>query len=189
MWGISATPERFNQAIARWTVQRTNKMIAVPLEAVRASGLLKDKIVLDNPASGQVEGDTSFIRAGVVQTLKFEEEWRRYASEQNGATGVASDGRSGSQQPSEAEMAEILGSIFGAWEGLRDQNVVNTFGEHTAISAGGRTVGYMAPQDIQDDPQVRVVLCKDAISTGWDCPRAEVRCRFGPPWSTPTSRR
>ena len=32
----------------------------------------------------------------------------------------------------------------------------------------------VTPQEIQDDPDVRVVLCKDAISTGWDCPRAEV---------------
>ncbi len=52
--------------------------------------------------------------------------------------------------------------------------MVNAFGEHTAISAGGHHIAYMAPQDIQDDLDVRVVLCKDAISTGWDCPRAEV---------------
>jgi type III restriction enzyme len=43
-----------------------------------------------------------------------------------------------------------------------------------AISVDGHTISYITPQDIQDDSDVRVVLCKDAISTGWDCPRAEV---------------
>ncbi|MDO3394910.1 DEAD/DEAH box helicase family protein [Nocardioides sp. SOB44] len=180
VWGISATPERFNQAIARWTVQRTNKMITVPLEAVRGSGLLKDKIVLDNPAAGQVEGDTSFIRAGVEQTLQFEDDWRTYAGEQNEPPVVPAMVVQVPNKPSEAEMSEILGTIFGAWDDLHDYNVVNTFGEHTAISVNGWTIAYMAPQDIQDDPQVRVVLCKDAISTGWDCPRAEVLVSLRP---------
>ena len=71
-------------------------------------------------------------------------------------------------------MSDILTAIFGAWDGLRAENVVNTFADHTAISSNGRAIAYVAPQDIQDDQDIRVVLCKDAISTGWDCPRAEV---------------
>ncbi|MGV1009940.1 MAG: hypothetical protein ACOYBY_15220 [Dermatophilaceae bacterium] len=71
-------------------------------------------------------------------------------------------------------MGEYLAAIFGAWDGLTDRNVINTFGEHAAISVDGHTITYLEPQDIQDDSDVRVVLCKDAISTGWDCPRAEV---------------
>lgn len=174
VWGISATPERFNQAIAKWDTNRTNKMVSVPIEEVRASGLLKDKIVLDNPAAGQVGGDTTFVRAAVAQTIQFEESWHGYATEQNEPPVLAALVVQVQNKPSDAETKEILDAIFESWEGLRDINVVNTFGEHTAISVGGHTIGYMAPQDIQDDQDVRVVLCKDAISTGWDCPRAEV---------------
>lgn len=174
VWGISATPERFNQAIARWDTNRTNKMVTVPIEEVRSSGLLKDKVVLDNPAAGQVGGDTTFIRAGVAQTLKFQEAWHEYATSENEPPVVPALVVQVPNTPSDAVMKEILDAIFGSWEGLRDINVVNTFGEHVAISAGGHTVGYMAPQEIQDDQDIRVVLCKDAISTGWDCPRAEV---------------
>ncbi|WNB85762.1 hypothetical protein [Cellulomonas sp. ATA003] len=36
----------------------------------------------------------------------------------------------------------------------------------------------MPPEDIQDRTGVRVVLCKTAITTGWDCPRAEVLLSF-----------
>ena len=33
---------------------------------------------------------------------------------------------------------------------------------------------YVAPQNVHDATHIRVLLAKDAISTGWDCPRAEV---------------
>ncbi len=174
IWGISATPERFNQALARWGNHRTNKSIPVPIDEVRASGLLKDKIILDNPASGQLEGDTTLIRAAVAQTLQFEQTWHAYATAQNEPPVQPVLVVQVPNTPTPAELTEILAAIFGEWEQLRDENVVNTFGEHTAISVSGHTIAYMAPQDIQDDRDIRVVLCKDAISTGWDCPRAEV---------------
>jgi superfamily II DNA or RNA helicase len=174
VWGISATPERFNQAIARWSSQRTNKLVTVPIDEVRSSGLLKDKIILDNPAAGQVEGDTTFARAAVGQTVKFQEAWHAYATSQKEPPVLPVMVVQVQNKPSDAEMREILDAIFDSWENLRDENVVNTFGEHTAISVAGHIITYMAPQDIQDDQDIRVVLCKDAISTGWDCPRAEV---------------
>lgn len=174
VWGISATPERFHQAIARWGDQRTISTITVPIDEVRASGLLKDKIILDSPASGQIEGDTTFIRAAVSQTNAFEAAWTTYAMAQNEPPVAPALVVQVQNKPSDAEMNDILTAIFDSWEGLKDGNVVNTFGEHTAISVGGHTIAYMAPQDIQDDQDIRVVLCKDAISTGWDCPRAEV---------------
>lgn len=174
VWGISATPERFHQAIERWAENRTTTNVPVRIEDVRNSGLLKDKIVLDSPEAGQVDGDTTFVRAGVKQTRVFEDEWKTYATGQNEPPVIPALVVQVPNSPSDAEMNEVLDAIFGAWDGLRDEQVVNTFGEHTAISVGGHTIGYMAPQEIQDDQSVRVVLCKDAISTGWDCPRAEV---------------
>ncbi|MDN4175579.1 DEAD/DEAH box helicase family protein [Nocardioides sp. SOB77] len=174
VWGISATPERFNQAIARWASRSNNKMVPVPIEDVRASGLLKDKVILDNPRRGQVDGDTTLIRAGVEQTLEFERAWAAYAAEQGEPAVKPALVLQVPNRPSDAEMSEYLDAIFSEWSGLRDSNVVNTFGEHTALTIGGRVIPYMAPHEVQDDQSIRVVLCKDAISTGWDCPRAEV---------------
>jgi len=173
VWGISATPERFVRAIKRWEVQRTSREVSVPIEAVRSSGLLKDKIVLDNPA-GTHAGDTTLVRAAVAQTLIFEETWNSYTAEQGEPSVTPALVVQVHNTPSDADLAELLAAIFGEWPGLQDANVVNTFGEHTALNINGHTVKYMAPQEIQDDPDVRVILCKDAISTGWDCPRAEV---------------
>jgi type III restriction enzyme len=33
---------------------------------------------------------------------------------------------------------------------------------------------YISPQDIQASPQIQVVFFKSALTTGWDCPRAEM---------------
>ena len=38
----------------------------------------------------------------------------------------------------------------------------------------------MKPQDVQGRPHIRVLFAKDAVSTGWDCPRAEVLMSFRP---------
>jgi len=173
VWGISATPERFVRAIARWDVQRTSREVNVPIEAVRSSGLLKDKIVLDNPAGTHV-GDTTLVRAAVAQTLVFEQTWNSYTTAQSEPAVTPALVVQVHNTPTDADMTELLAAIFEEWPGLRDANVVNTFGEHTALSINGHTIKYLAPQEIQDDPDVRVILCKDAISTGWDCPRAEV---------------
>ncbi|MGV1009095.1 MAG: DEAD/DEAH box helicase [Dermatophilaceae bacterium] len=95
VWGISATPERFVRAIDRWEVERTYRAVTVPLDEVRASGLLKDKIILDNPAAGQIRGDTTLIRAAVTQVRRFEVDWRNYTSAQSSLVfGVENDPRS-----------------------------------------------------------------------------------------------
>ena len=39
---------------------------------------------------------------------------------------------------------------------------------------------YISPERVQDETWVRVLIAKDAISTGWDCPRAEVMVSFRP---------
>lgn len=58
-------------------------------------------------------------------------------------------------------------------------------GEHKTQKFGQYMVPYIAPERVQDDTSVRVLLAKDAISTGWDCPRAEVMVSFRPA-SSPT---
>lgn len=174
VWGISATPHKFDLAMA----SRNTKKVGVSIADVRSSGLLKDLILLDNPASEQPTGDTTLVRAGVESLLTFERSWAEYAETQNEVAVLPALVIQVGNTPSDAELEELLDAVFGAWPALKDKNVVNTFAEHASLSVGAHLVRYMLPQDIQDDSDVRVVLCKDAISTGWDCPRAEVLVSF-----------
>lgn len=174
VWGISATPHRFDVAMA----SRNTRKVGVLISDVRTSGLLKDLIVLDNPASDQPTGDTTLVRAGIGRALAFEQSWAEYAETQNETAVMPVLVVQIGNVPTDAELEELLDAIFGAWPGLKDFGVVNTFADRTSLSIGGHVIRYMLPQDIQDDTDVRVVLCKDAISTGWDCPRAEVLVSF-----------
>lgn len=61
-----------------------------------------------------------------------------------------------------------------------ETSVAHVFGEHTTQKFGPYSVPYIEPQRVQDDTHVRVLIAKDAISTGWDCPRAEVMVSFRP---------
>lgn len=45
---------------------------------------------------------------------------------------------------------------------------------------GSHLVPYVSPEKVQDYSHIRVLIAKDAISTGWDCPRAEVMVSFRP---------
>ncbi len=45
---------------------------------------------------------------------------------------------------------------------------------------GQQGVPYIEPQRVQDAVLMRVLLAKSAISTGWDCPRAEVLVSMRP---------
>ena len=57
-------------------------------------------------------------------------------------------------------------------------SVAHVFGEHTTQRFGQHQVPYIEPQRVQESTWVRVLIAKDAISTGWDCPRAEVMVSF-----------
>ena len=56
----------------------------------------------------------------------------------------------------------------------------HVLGDHSTQKFGAWEVDWIEPQRVQDEPHVRVLVAKDAISTGWDCPRAEVLVSFRP---------
>ena len=50
----------------------------------------------------------------------------------------------------------------------------NVFGEHEDIKTSAGNIPYCPPEDVAERTEIRVLFAKDAVSTGWDCPRAEV---------------
>lgn len=177
--GISATAERLNKALEQQNRRRYN--VSVPIEDVRRSGLVKDRITLAPAAvAGEVVADTTFIRLGVDKTLEYERRWTEYAASQGEPAVTPAmviqlpDERS-EDDSFKTLLRSVVDSVLQQWPGLIALQIVHTFGEHAPIDlGGGRAIRYMAPQDIQDATEVRVVLAKNAITTGWDCPRAEV---------------
>lgn len=183
VWGISATVARFEEAMRAAEVEDSRVHLgAVQVDPIRIqeSGLLKDDIVLDFPAE---TGDfsTVLLRRGTRKIVESSKAWQDYANEQ-GTTDLVVPLMvlQVPNKPDRDQMKQALDVIFDEWPELHGDAIANVFGEHTSEEYGPYSVPYIPPERVQDASHVRVLLAKDAISTGWDCPRAEVMVSFRP---------
>jgi type III restriction enzyme len=180
VWGISATVERFNDAMqgAKDRIKLPN--VAVDNAAVQASGLLKDTITLDLPDEVGTF-DTVLAREAAKACRESSALWEQYAEQENLPEPVRSLlVVQVPNKPTAADIKRLLDTIYDEWKELSPNAVANVFGEHADEKYGSHAVPYIAPQDVQDASHVRVLLAKDAISTGWDCPRAETLVSLRP---------
>ena len=178
VWGISATPERFQEAMAvARTPSRTHRDIEVPVDEVRASGLLKDTLHIRYPEERQPS--TSTLTRLAVQNLRMmSDRWAAYAAAQSEPPVNPALVVQVRAQETDATLTEIINTVRDAWPELTDRALGHALESHTALTVGSHAVRYIAPEDIQDDPDLRVVLFKEALTTGWDCPRAETMLSF-----------
>lgn len=174
--GISATPERFQAAMS--AAGRLMRLVDVPPGDVRQSGLLKDRILLRSIAEDQA-ADNTMLALAVTDLKSASEAWLAHHE----ATGdrfvepllvVQVE-----QSVTSVRLAEILATIESAWPELTDMAVAHAFGDpHGPLQVGDKAVRYLPPEAIAGDDRARVVLFKSALTTGWDCPRAEVLVSF-----------
>lgn len=180
VWGISATVERFNAAMTDMTGRATLPNVVVDSAKVQASGLLKDTIILDVPKeAGQF--DTVLVRRGTDKLKEISSAWEAYGQQQDDAgTVLPLMVLQVPNAPDHNDIGRALDTIFTQWSDLPEDAVAHVFGEHSTQTFGRHTVPYISPERVQESTWVRILIAKDAISTGWDCPRAEVMVSFRP---------
>ena len=180
VWGISATVERFNTAMTGSEGRSTLPNVVVDSAQVQESGLLKDTIILDIPDEiGPF--DTVLVRRATDKIKESSAAWAEYAKQQDDAEIVQPlMVLQVPNTPDPNDIGRSLDTIFQQWPGLRHDAIAHVFGDHITQTFGGYTVPHISPERVQDSTWVRVLLAKDAISTGWDCPRAEVMVSFRP---------
>jgi type III restriction enzyme len=176
--GISATVERFNRAMEGAQGRGTLPNVEVDSGKVQDSGLLKDTIILEAPKEvGPF--DTVIVRRATQKLKESTEEWAAYARMQDGQDPVLPlMVLQVPNTPDPDEIGKSLSAIFQEWPDLHANSVAHVFGDHKAMRFGAHDVPYIEPQRVQEDTWVRILIAKDAISTGWDCPRAEVMVSF-----------
>ncbi len=180
VWGISATVERFNRAMAVATDRATLPNVVVDSGRVQESGLLKDTIALDVPdEEGQFR--TVLVRRGADKLKEVSTAWADYAKAQGEPTMVRPlMVLQVENKPNPKEIGEAIDTILQRWPELSSAAFAHVFGDHTTQTFGAHAVPYISPERVEDEASVRVLIAKDAISTGWDCPRAEVMVSFRP---------
>jgi type III restriction enzyme len=174
--GISATPDRFRAAMS--AAGRTMRVVEVTPAEVRESGLLKDRILIRNIAEDQ-SADNTMLALAVADLRASNEAWRAH----HDATGdrLVEPLLVVQVEPkvTPGRLTEILSTIESAWPELSDYAIAHAFGDpHGPLTVGEKTIRYLPPEAISDDDRARVVLFKSALTTGWDCPRAEVLVSF-----------
>jgi type III restriction enzyme len=178
VWGISATVERFKKAMEGAQKRITLPDVVVDSTKVQESGLIKDTIILDIP-DDVGDFDTVLVRRATDKLKASTEAWAEYAKQQDDAhTVIPLMVLQVPNTPDPNDIGRALDTIYQQWPGLPSSSVAHVFGDHTTRQFGNRNVPYISPERVQDSTWVRVLIAKDAISTGWDCPRAEVMVSF-----------
>ena len=180
--GMSATTQRFNMLV-EGTSSTIHKSV-VSADEVRASGLLKDRIVITYPDEGSVNNDMAILQAAADDWKEKWDHWYQYCYEQHYAyvnpVFVIQVLNGSGNRISDTDLDDCLQKIEER-TGFRFETgqVVHTFGQTNAsISINGIDVPYEEPSRISDDRNIRVVFFKENLSTGWDCPRAETMMSF-----------
>jgi hypothetical protein len=178
VWGISATVERFDTAMTGKEGRAMLPNVVVDPAKVQDSGLLKDTIILDIPDEvGRF--DTVLVRRGTEKIRASSAAWAQYAKRQD-ETEIVKPLMvlQVPNAPDHDKIGHALNTIFEYWPELPHDAIAHVFGEHSSQTFGAYKVAYISPERVQESDWVRVLIAKDAISTGWDCPRAEVMVSF-----------
>lgn len=173
VWGISATIERFTKAMGETPDRTGYPHVVVDIDKVRASGLVKDEIGLEQPDE-KGTFSTTLLRDAVRAIRSFETRWASYSLAEGEPEVLPALVVQVPDKANEAKLGEMVAVIESEWAELAPDAIAHVFGEHEPIVLGSRIINWVHAESIQTDTDIRVVLAKEAISTGWDCPRAEV---------------
>ena len=185
--GMSATTQRFDEFLAGTGADRTTRKVHISPSEVQESGLLKDTLVVVNPESA-VNGDMTLLEGAARKWQEFKRLWKRYceAEEEELVRPVlvvqVADGVDHEDADKRVltktnlnEVVSVLSRVIGPFgKGA----LVHCFDKASEIVAGGEAIRKIDASRIQDDDVAKVVFFKTALSTGWDCPRAEIMMSF-----------
>jgi type III restriction enzyme len=179
--GMSATPQRFTELLG--SSQRTQRPIHISPDMVRQSGLLKDLIIVTTNKATTIESDLTHLQNAAGRWKHFRERWDAYCTKEKEKEIVkpvlvvqVQDGSGDTLTAS--PLHDAVAVIQRETGPLAVNEIVHCFQDKEEIQYGGCIIRRMDSSRIQDAPDIKVVLFKTALTTGWDCPRAEVMMSF-----------
>ncbi len=179
--GMSATPQRFTELLGNSA--RTQRPVHITPEMVRLSGLLKDLIVVSTNSATTVKSDLTHLQHAAARWKDFRKRWEAYCTKEKEKETVkpvlvvqVQDGSADTLTAT--PLNDVVNVIQREIGPLAINEIVHCFQDREEIEYGGCIIRRMDASRIQDSPDVKVVLFKTALTTGWDCPRAEVMMSF-----------
>ncbi len=190
VWGISATVKRFTDAMAIAEGRGTEPNVVIDPVRVQKSGLLKSSLCLDIPDE-KGDFETTFIRDATREFVALSTLWHDYTVGQNldqpvlplMVVQIPNKDKADADQgygDEDRAIVRVLDTIRKHYPGFDDGCVAHVLGDRDDIAVGPYAIPRIKPVDVQGRTDIRVLIAKDAISTGWDCPRAEVLLSMRP---------
>ena len=179
--GVTATPLRFDNLVSGNTTSTIQK-VQVPPEDVRDSGLLKDRIIIHYPTTS-LGADMTMLQSAIENWQLKGLHWERYCARQDERKVEpvlviqVEDGSSNEATNTDlATCVDMIQQTIG--RKLMPGEIVHTFNDHGDLTVGETVIQKIEPARIEDSSEVRIVIFKQNLSTGWDCPRAETMMSF-----------
>jgi hypothetical protein len=168
-----------DEAVRRGDRVKLREIAVDPLR-VQASGLVKDIVNLVIPDE---RGDfsTTLVTQGALKLKTSSERWREYcASEAIADSVIPLMVLQVPNTPNNDQIGAALDAIQAVLPGINSKSVGHVLSEGRIEVFGKWEVPWVQPQRVEERTEIRVLIAKEAISTGWDCPRAEVLVSFRP---------
>lgn len=178
--GITATPQRFQRMITETTA--TKHSVVVSADDVVASGLLKDRVIIHCPEIA-INAEMTMFKEAVATWKMMCCEWKIYCTtEQEGLVKPILVVQVNDRTDSVATTTDINTCLETLEEELGRPleigEVVHTFNDESTLNGFSIPIVKIDPSKIEEEEKVLLVFFKMNLSTGWDCPRAEVMMSF-----------
>lgn len=172
--GISATIKRFEEAMKNRKKRTVLPEVSVSPAEVQASGLLKDTIVISVPSDDDAAQGV-YLTSACRTLQESTKQWKLWCQANQVPEVHPLMVIQVRDNVKEAELRQLCIEISEKIPWIdQHKSFANVFGEQMSYSIGGIDIPYIQPELVQDRSEIVVLFAKEAISTGWDCPRAEV---------------
>jgi type III restriction enzyme len=178
--GVSATPKRFMDLLEH--APHTIHKITIPADEVRKSGLLKDRILIHHPEAATT-AEMALLAEAARRWGQMTTAWCTYCKDEQEQVVwpvlVVQVENGSDRQLTRTDLADaltVIESVIG--RRLNEGEVAHAMHDTGDLDIGGRRVRKVDASRIDADKNIGVVFFKTSLSTGWDCPRAEVMMSF-----------
>lgn len=178
--GISATPKRFTNLLEN--AEHTLHKVIVPTESVRESGLLKDRVVIHHPDE-VTKAEMALLAEAARKWESLRLDWEKYCeSEQEKIVKpilVVQIENGTKTRLSKTDLSDAITAIENSTgRRLTSKEMAHAMHDTGDLVISERVVRRVDASKIEHDKNIGVVFFKTSLSTGWDCPRAEVMMSF-----------
>lgn len=180
--GVSATSKRFTRLLDSDHLDRTVYKVAIPTDEVRKSGLLKDRVLISHPDFNN-QASMALLQEAARLWDSMTTMWASYCKEEGEPRIwpilVVQVENGTEKQITKTDLSNLFTAIEDAiGRRLNEGEAAHAMHDTGDMDVGGRRVRKIDPARIEEDKSIGVVLFKTNLSTGWDCPRAEVMMSF-----------